>query len=1361
MPKKKLDRRVEDLFEDLQNGKPDQIGEEKIIPLKEGKESHEPITPEEPIDITPVPVLSKDQEFIPSEEIPSPQSLMKTEAIEERIKSIVQEVTPEISPSIVAPFSVRQAEMGVIKLSDDQGNGHWRDEDRQLVNDVASQLGLALENAQLYEKVEQELADRIKAEQAILRSNRHLAAIANAAALLSDQGTRALSAVLRSLGESTESQRTYFAQLREDEAGGYWRSIGEWVSPSSVNKFDKAKINKLVVAQYPRWVEELHNKGWVIAVPKGAQDAEKTYLESQGISSALLIAVTTKSGTIPSFLAFEVLDSKKNWESEEVSALQVAADALTNTFTREGLLEQLQLSLDETENLYNASHKLAIATNLDEMLQSIAFALNIPSINREVLVLFDRDVKNEITRMYVASTWFGGRGTKPPESGFKYSLDLYKSLFTRQNPEFFDDIYDLQISDAARSEFEKEQVGAIAVMPMWAGKNQIGVLLLECEDRHHFGNREVRTFPPLVDQMATGVENLRLFRQTQISLSETELLYKISTGVSQANNASDLVDLVTKNILPKNATHVILASATSLSSGNVTRLEFVADENIHGGSKKTGTLISIYDLPMLYNISDELLMIRDINHTDKLDAQSQLTLKKMGLAGTCFVPLWSAGRFIGLIIVASDEPTEFQPDEIRLLKAAASGISIAMERQRLLREAQHRAFELQIAAEIARDTTSTLSLEHLLNRIVNQIRDRFNFYHVAIFLLDASRTYAHIQEATGNAGAEWKRNKLRIEVGSDTVVGMTTKTGETSIINDVTGNKRFTPDPLLPNTLSEICLPLKIGDRVTGALDIQSDSMNAFTQSEIAVLQILSDQITTSIENAKAYEVSQKAVEELKEVDRIKTQFLANMSHELRTPLNSVIGFSRVILKGIDGPINDTQTQDLTAIYNSGQHLLSLINNILDLSKIEAGKMELQFNKVNMVDLINSALSTSTGLIKDKPIKLEQKVPADLPPVVADQTRIRQVLINFISNAIKFTDSGQILVEAGLVKSPEGKTEVQVTVSDTGTGIDEKDRVKLFQPFSQVDASPTRKAGGTGLGLSISRSIIEMHHGRIGLLESEPGKGSKFFFTLPVEEEAAPFPEIKPLVGSGGTILAIDDNPDILNLYERYLKPLGYNVYCLTNPDEAVEVATKIRPFAITVDIMMPQRDGWMVMKDLKEDPNTQNIPIIICSIVEEKEKGLKLGAADYLVKPFIPEDLIQSINRLGKNTGMRKVLVIDDDVEELRLVEKMLTGNENLTLLTATNGQEGLDEILAQTPDVIVLDLFMPGIDGFTLFEMLQSDAKLKDIPVIFLTGADLTPIQSQLLGEFGQKMLTKGMLKEHDLQEALESALNRQKSD
>ncbi len=245
------------------------------------------------------------------------------------------------------------------------------------------------------------------------------------------------------------------------------------------------------------------------------------------------------------------------------------------------------------------------------------------------------------------------------------------------------------------------------------------------------------------------------------------------------------------------------------------------------------------------------------------------------------------------------------------------------------------------------------------------------------------------------------------------------------------------------------------------------------------------------------------------------------MSYELRTPLNSIIGFSRVILKGIDGPVNETQKQDLNAIYNSGQHLLTLINNILDLSKIDAGKMELQITELNLSDLVNGVMSTAVGLVKDKPIRLSHTIPADLPTVQADQTRVRQILLNFVSNATKFTEKGTITVTAAPVVSPVGKQEVMITISDTGEGIAQDDLGKLFQPFSQVDDSPTRKTGGTGLGLSICRSMVEMHGGRIGVLKSEPGKGSTFYFTLPT---ALPDRVIEPAPQENNLILAIDDD---------------------------------------------------------------------------------------------------------------------------------------------------------------------------------------------------------------------------------------------
>ncbi len=410
------------------------------------------------------------------------------------------------------------------------------------------------------------------------------------------------------------------------------------------------------------------------------------------------------------------------------------------------------------------------------------------------------------------------------------------------------------------------------------------------------------------------------------------------------------------------------------------------------------------------------------------------------------------------------------------------------------------------------------------------------------------------------------------------------------------------PNPLLPETRSEAAIPLRVGGRTIGAIDLQATEIDAFTPDDIAVLQTLADQIAIAIDNARSYELAQQAINEMRELDRLKSQFLANMSHELRTPLNSIIGFSRVILKGIDGPITELQDQDLNAIYNSGQHLLRLINDILDLSKIDAGKMELAFEDVNVSELLQSVIPTANGLIKEKPLKLEQNITPNLPIVHADATRLRQVLINLLSNAAKFTDEGTITIFAESQTAESGQPEVVIKVTDTGPGISEEDQKKLFQAFSQVDSSPTRKTGGTGLGLSISKRLIELHGGRIDVI-SEVGKGSTFYFTLPIPS-TAPTQDFNDIQPEGKTILAVEDDNQIIGLYERYLKPQGYKVVGLTDPTQALSRARQLKPFVITLDIMMPGKDGWSVLAELKKDPVTRDIPVFICSILEEEEKG-------------------------------------------------------------------------------------------------------------------------------------------------------------
>ena len=665
---------------------------------------------------------------------------------------------------------------------------------------------------------------------------------------------------------------------------------------------------------------------------------------------------------------------------------------------------------------------------------------------------------------------------------------------------------------------------------------------------------------------------------------------------------------------------------------------------------------------------------------------------------------------------------------------------------------QRRNDYLAAAAEIGGLVTSTLDLNTIFSRAVNLVRERFGFYHAAIFVAEETGFNVVLREATGEAGAEMKRRQHSLPVNENSVVGKATQTGNAVVINNTALSATHRPNPLLPETQAEAAIPLHVGVRIIGALDIQSQDVDSFTPDDISVLQILADQIAIAIDNARSYELSQQAIKEMREVDRMKSMFLANMSHELRTPLNSIIGFSRVILKGIDGPTSDLQQQDLTAIYNSGQHLLGLINDILDLSKIEAGKMELAFDEVNLTEVINGVMSTVVGLVKDRPVKLVKNVQENLPTVRADAIRVRQVLLNLLSNAAKFTSEGSITVDATVNTGPAGHPEILVSVTDTGSGIDPKDQAKLFQAFSQVDDSLTRKTTGSGLGLSISQQLIQMHGGRIGV-RSALGKGSTFYFTLPTYRGKEKESDAK----NEKVILAIDDDPQVILLYERYLQPQGYQVVALTNSTQAKARAKQLKPYAITLDIMMPGCDGWSVLNDLKADAETRDIPVVVCSIVEDQERGFSLGAADYLLKPILEDDLLNALDRLNQDGSIRTVLVIDDNPSDLRLMEKILNEQGRYKAILAESGQKGWGIIVSRAAHAVILDLFMPEMDGFTILEKMRDDPKLRDIPVVVVSGVDLSAEQQQQLKELGQRLLTKGTLNESDLLNTVERALKR----
>lgn len=328
------------------------------------------------------------------------------------------------------------------------------------------------------------------------------------------------------------------------------------------------------------------------------------------------------------------------------------------------------------------------------------------------------------------------------------------------------------------------------------------------------------------------------------------------------------------------------------------------------------------------------------------------------------------------------------------------------------------------------------------------------------------------------------------------LVSRAARTLEITLVHDVTKEVDFLPNVLLPNTRSELAIPMIVSGQVVGVFDVQDDKSHRFSASEVDVLSTLAAQTATSFRNARSFAEIQIAAERLREVDRLKSEFLSNMSHELRTPLNSILGYAEVMLMGIDGELPDMMKEDVEAIYDNGQQLLSLINDILDLTKIEAGQMALNFQPVELVPLLEGSKTNNMGLLLKRkiPVEIVISVERDLPPIKADRVRISQVLNNLVSNAIKFTDEGTITISAQY--KAEGDS-IQIQVKDTGVGINDDDLPKLFGRFQQVDGSSTRRAEGTGLGLAISKHLVELHGGQL-FAESILNEGSTFTVSIPV-----------------------------------------------------------------------------------------------------------------------------------------------------------------------------------------------------------------------------------------------------------------------
>jgi len=523
-----------------------------------------------------------------------------------------------------------------------------------------------------------------------------------------------------------------------------------------------------------------------------------------------------------------------------------------------------------------------------------------------------------------------------------------------------------------------------------------------------------------------------------------------------------------------------------------------------------------------------------------------------------------------------------------------------------------------------------------------------------------------------------------------------------------------------------------------------------FGSDEMNRVQQLMSSFVTALDRRHLIVKLEESNAALVEANKHKTVFLANMSHELRTPLNAIIGFSELLTDARDGQFDQaTRARFLGQILTSGKHLLSLINDILDLSKVEAGQMELRLQPVSIAEAVEQVMTTVEPLAGKKEIKMHSRLDWS-GEMLADAGKLKQMLLNLVSNAIKFTpEQGSVTISASRLKDM-----VEISIADTGIGIAGADQKTIFQEFHQVDHGPGRKHEGTGLGLALTKRFALLHGGDVRVA-SQPDKGSVFTLMLPLRSpapaaELAALPAAMNGHGSGPLVLVVEDDPAAAELLTRQLVGAGYRTEVARTGNEALAKARELQPAAITLDIILPEVDGWEVMTRLKSDASTSGIPIVVVSVVDNPELGLALGAIDYFVKPVETRELIARLNRfnLKEKTadGEVRVLVVDDEAANRSWLARALEP-AGFTVLPASGGREAIDLAKSQKPDLVLLDLMMPEVTGFDVVEALRADPETRETPIMVLTATNLTEADKRSLNGRVSEILSRKSVASSDI--------------
>jgi signal transduction histidine kinase/CheY-like chemotaxis protein len=673
--------------------------------------------------------------------------------------------------------------------------------------------------------------------------------------------------------------------------------------------------------------------------------------------------------------------------------------------------------------------------------------------------------------------------------------------------------------------------------------------------------------------------------------------------------------------------------------------------------------------------------------------------------------------------------------------------------ERLEKQVEERTHELARSVEelralgaVTQAVNSTLDIEAVLATIVAKATQLSNTEAGAIYVFDdASREFR--LHATYGMSEEMIAAVRNMHAEISEAVGLLTETHEPSQHPDLR-DLPLTPvnDTILrAGYRARLLVPLMRSGDVIGALVVRRKAPGDFPTSIVELLKTFAAQSVLAIHNARLFREIEEKGRQLELASQHKSQFLANMSHELRTPLNAIIGLTEMMFTHVAHFGTEKAIEPLRRVNRAGTHLLGLINQVLELSKIEAGKLELAPESVTLAPFIEEVIGTARQLAEQNKNHLTVDAEDNLGSLTVDPMRLRQILLNLLSNACKFTKDGEVNLR---VRS-DGRHWVEFAVTDTGIGITAEQQSRLFEEFTQADSSTARQFGGTGLGLAITRRLARMMGGDV-TVTSEPGKGSVFTVRLPAGAEVAADKPVENNSPGADCILVIDDDATARELIGDKLKAQGFSVASAAGGLEGLRLAKELRPSAITLDVLMPDLDGWSVLSALRQDSELAEIPVIMVTIVDEQQRAVALGAAGYLTKPIERERLQQVVGRLRAPVAPTRVLLVEDDEVQRERVRLWL-GERQWIVKEAANGREALARLRDSRPDIILLDLMMPEMDGFAVVAALQQEPRWRDLPVVVITAHELSEADHKRLNFGVQSVLVKETFRPAELVESI----------